>query len=95
MNDLAQRHAIDVQLLSIKCGAVYGALAFAGLILLGVSTQTYLVTLLAIAGAFFAYLNFMLISADAKAHWISGAMLLSIGCGAAAAIVAFNHLMVF
>ena len=32
MTDLAQKHAIDVQLTSIKCGALYGALS--GVILL-------------------------------------------------------------
>ena len=88
MNDLAQRHAIDVQLLSIKCGALYGALAFAGLIALGLVTGEHQVSLLAIVGAFFAYQNFSLVASNARDFYINAAMVFSIAAGAAAAALA-------
>lgn len=80
---LEQKHAIEVQLVSIKCGAVYGALAFAGLIAGHVAGGSYAGILSAVAGSGFAYLNFSLIAAGAKGHWINLTMGASILCALA------------
>lgn len=84
MTDVAQKHAIDVQLLSIRCGVIYGALALGGLIathLMLSQTFAALGALLACAGALFAYANFSLIAGGASERWISGTQMLSILCG--------------
>lgn len=80
---LEQKHAIEVQLVSIKCGAIHGALAFAGLITGHALAGSYAGILFAVAAAGFAYLNFSLIAAGAKGHWINLTMAASILCAVA------------
>jgi len=90
--DFRQRHAIDHQLQAIRLGAVYGALAFAGLIaanltgwLIAGGGQSPFAAgvLFAVAGAAFAYGNFTAVASGAKEPVIVTAMVLSILCGAA------------
>lgn len=83
MTDVHQRHAIDVQLLAIRCGALYGALAFAGLIAAHLVAGAPLGALLAILGAAAAYANFTLIAASVRGPWIDLAMIAAIAAGIA------------
>lgn len=85
-----QQHAIQHQLLAVRLGALYGALAFAGLI------ATHLVAggqdgargaFLAILGAGLAYVNFTLVVAQAKGHWINASMAASILAGVLSALL--------
>ena len=87
MTDIQQKHAIDVQLLSIKCGALYGALAFAGLIVSHVVWGNPFGALAAIAGATLAYVNFSATAAGAREAIINGSMLLSIAAGIASGVM--------
>lgn len=84
MSDVAQQHAIQHQIQALRLGAVYGALAFAGLIATHLVIRTdhsAFGALLAITGALFAYLNFTAVSIDAESPWIGRLQLLSIGAG--------------
>mgnify|MGYP000899155725 CR=1 FL=1 len=90
--EIRQQHAIAIQRQAIGLGAAYGALAFAGLIVLGVVLDTPLASLSAIAGAFLAYLNFTLIASGARAHWVTATMVLSIMAGVASAVLLLGAL---
>lgn len=86
MSDVSfeQKHAIDVQLLAIRCGALYGSLAIGGLIathlVLG-GAYAGLGALLAVIAALFAYLNFSIIASNAESIWINRTQILSICAG--------------
>lgn len=89
--NLAQKHAIDLQLTAIRCGAIYGALALGGLVathlMLG-REFAGLGALLACVAALFAYLNFSLVAADASSPWIGRTQVLSILTGVLSGILA-------
>lgn len=87
MTDAHQRHAIDVQLLAIRCGAIYGALAFAGLIAAHLVTGTPIGALAAILGAGAAYVNFSMIAGGASEFWVSVVMGVSIASGVASGLM--------
>lgn len=88
--EIRQQHAIRHQLQAIRLGAVYGALALAGLIALHIASGATLGALLAIGSAFLAYLNFTIVSVNPESAWIGRTQMLSILSGAASAALALS-----
>lgn len=88
MTDIHQQHAIDHQLQAVRLGAVYGALALAGLIALHIAEGNSIGALAAIIAALFAYLNFTLLAAGARDLLINLAMAASMGFGIASGVMA-------
>lgn len=90
MFDAAQDHAIRFQIESLRAGVVYGALAFAGLIATHIASggqDGARGAFFAIAGAGLAYVNFTLIVANAKGHWINATMASAILMGVLSALL--------
>lgn len=85
--DVAQKHAIDMQLLAVSCARSYGVLALGGLLGLnaiglftGNSSAFVSGAMLAIFAAAFAYINFTAIAAG-WARIVMPAMIGSVLCG--------------
>lgn len=91
MTDIRRQHAVDVQLTAIRCGAIYGALAFAGLIAAALVWDVRLALIGALLGAFAAYVNFTLVSANANTFWVSLTMSASIASGFVSGLLLLGH----
>lgn len=84
---IAQQHAIAHQLQAVKLGALYGAVAIAGLIFAHVMLSDQFGAALAIAAAFCAYMNFTCVAAGERAWLINLFMGLAIIAGGASAVL--------
>jgi len=93
--EIAQKHAIDMQILAVSCARSYGMLALGGLLILNAIglmdfERDYgafaLGAMLAILGAAFAYGNFTAI-ASGWTRAIVPLMGASIGCGVGSALM--------
>lgn len=83
---VAQQHAIAHQLQAVSLGALYGAVALAGLIFAHVMLSDHVGAALAIVAAFCAYMNFTCVAAGARGGLINLFMGLSIIAGGASAV---------
>lgn len=79
----------ELEIVSIRAGALYGVLAFAGLIALHLTlTHSVVGAVLAVVGSGAAYANFTVLTANPRSAMVTVFMVLSIGMGVASGLLA-------